>query len=142
MVAAKPDTTQYQIMRVMKYQDWKHVRVLNLSDIREPKCTTFFKRVKDFENNYGRIHSIFSNEREKERNRAFHLKEKDSPILVAWGCNKSLLDLANRAMTYIVPEKVIGLSYSMTNLYRHPLPSLHKSKIEWLETINLLLNKK
>src|SRR5436309_3436598 len=37
MVPTKPDTTQYQVMRVMYFCEWRHVRVLNLSDFRCPK---------------------------------------------------------------------------------------------------------
>jgi len=37
LVPTKPDTTQYQVMRVMHYCNWNHVRVLNISDMRDPK---------------------------------------------------------------------------------------------------------
>ena len=37
IVKTKPDRTQYQIMRIMEWQQWSHVRVINLSDIRNPK---------------------------------------------------------------------------------------------------------
>ena len=141
MVIAKPDTTQYQIMRVMSNQNWSHVRVLNLSDIREPKCNLFLKKVRDFETHYGPMHSIFSEERIKERKEAFSIKE-NNPILLVWGCNKSLCNLADRAVEKIGSKKVIGIPYNITNLYRHPLPSLHKSKIEWLEKITETMNKK
>src|SRR5262245_43336320 len=41
LVPAKPDTTQYQVMRVMHCCEWRHVRVLNLSDLRCPKSGVF-----------------------------------------------------------------------------------------------------
>jgi hypothetical protein len=43
LVATKPDTTQYQIMRLMHYCGWDHVRVLNLSDLREASSASFVK---------------------------------------------------------------------------------------------------
>jgi hypothetical protein len=46
LVPAKPDTTQYQVMRVMHYCEWRHVRVLNLSDLRCSKSGEFFKQFK------------------------------------------------------------------------------------------------
>ena len=46
LVPTKPDTTQYQVMRVMHYCEWRHVRVLNLSDLRCPKSGEFFKQFK------------------------------------------------------------------------------------------------
>src|SRR6056297_1192202 len=44
LVPTKPDTTQYQVMRIMRLMSWKHVRVLNLSDVRSPKSPEFFKQ--------------------------------------------------------------------------------------------------
>lgn len=37
LVPTKPDTTQYQVMRLMHYRQWRHVRVLNLSDLAQSK---------------------------------------------------------------------------------------------------------
>uniref|UniRef100_A0A2A4YV15 DUF1643 domain-containing protein n=1 Tax=OCS116 cluster bacterium TaxID=2030921 RepID=A0A2A4YV15_9PROT len=44
LVVTKPDTTQYQVMRVMHYMQWQHVRVINLSDLREAKSPLFIKK--------------------------------------------------------------------------------------------------
>lgn len=49
LVPTKPDTTQYQVMRVMHYCEWRHDRVLNLSDMRCPKSGVFFKQFKGLE---------------------------------------------------------------------------------------------
>ena len=43
-------------------------------------------------------------------------------------------------MTYLDIKKVVGIQYDKNNLFRHPLPSLHKLKIEWLEEISRRLN--
>lgn len=43
LVAARPDTTQYQIMRTMGYMGWEHVRVVNLSDLHESKSSAFVR---------------------------------------------------------------------------------------------------
>src|SRR5438128_2289474 len=42
LVPTKPDTTQYQVMRLMHHCQWRHVRVLNLSDIRCAGSGEFF----------------------------------------------------------------------------------------------------
>ena len=99
----------------------------------------FFKKVNDFEDKHGPIHTVFSKERERERKRALSIKD-NSPIIIAWGCNKSLINLADRVMKYLTNNKVIGIQYNENNLFRHPLPSLHKLKIEWLEEITHRLN--
>ncbi|MFM9962027.1 MAG: hypothetical protein ACKV2Q_12470 [Planctomycetaceae bacterium] len=44
LVPTKPDTTQYQVMRLMHHCEWRHVRVLNLSDLRCSKSAEFFKQ--------------------------------------------------------------------------------------------------
>lgn len=140
MVLAKPDTTQYQVMRVMHTKNWNHVRILNLSDIREPKSNEFIKTVKDFEKNHGQVHSIFSEEREKERELALSLKQKEGPVILAWGTNKSLRFLAERAMKYLETKNVTGVQdYNNPYLFRHPSPTLQKYKEEWLQKIMKLL---
>lgn len=61
LVPTKPDVTQYQLMRVMHYCKWAHVRVLNISDIRDPKSGKFTDRFIDIEKRTKFIeHSIFS----------------------------------------------------------------------------------
>ena len=49
LVPTKPDTTQYQVMRLMHHCEWRHVRVLNLSDLRCSKSGEFFKQFKGLE---------------------------------------------------------------------------------------------
>ena len=67
LVPTKPDTTQYQVMRVMHYCEWRHVRVLNLSDLRCPKSGVFFKQFKGLEEELSfDAHSVFSDRRKDE----------------------------------------------------------------------------
>src|SRR5208283_821609 len=61
LVPTKPDTTQYQVMRLMRHCEWEHVRVLNLSDLRCAKSNEFFKQFKRLEQEVSfDSHSIFS----------------------------------------------------------------------------------
>lgn len=136
MVFAKPDVTQYQVMRIMAEMGWDHVRVINLSDIREPKSLKFFKKVEEFENKYSDVHNIFSRLRSKERDKVFDLKEKQSPVILGWGRDKSLLPLAEKALKFLEDFKTAGIvSPGHQKLYSHPSPNLQKAKIEWLENI-------
>ena len=41
LVPANPDVTQYQVMQVMSQCNWSHVRVINLSDIRQAVSKDF-----------------------------------------------------------------------------------------------------
>jgi len=64
LVPTKPDTTQYQVMRLMHFQEWRHVRVLNLSNLRSPKSTEFIKMFQRLEDDSNLdSHSIFSDAR-------------------------------------------------------------------------------
>ena len=67
LVPTKPDTTQYQVMRLMHFREWRHVRVLNLSDLRSPKSTEFIKLFQRLEaaSNFD-SHSVFSDARTAE----------------------------------------------------------------------------
>jgi len=128
IVKAKPDTTQYQLMRIMKAMNWDHVRVLNLSDIRETKSRLFIKQVQNLGNP---IHSIFCSERKEELNKAFAMKNQ-SHVICAWGTNKGLLKLANLCLKNIPNMEIIGIA-AEDNLYYHPLPRLKRKQIEWLD---------
>lgn len=137
LVKAKPDVTQYQVMRVMSEMGWDHVRVINLSDIREPKSLKFFKNVKDFEDQYGDIHTIFSDLRKWEIERAFLMKRGDSPVVLGWGMAKELKFLAEKAMKFIKDFNFTGIeSDSNVHLYAHPSPNIQTAKIKWLKDIS------
>jgi hypothetical protein len=100
LVPTKPDTTQYQVMRVMHYCEWHHVRALNLSDLRCSKSGEFFKLFMQLEEEVTfDSHSVFSSRRKHE------LKQKTIRGLLKEGT---------------------------TNKYLHPLPSLQKQKLSWV----------
>jgi len=142
LVKTRPDTTQYQVMRVMHYCNWSHVRVLNLSDLRNPKGGDFAVQFRDLEQRTGfRAHSLFSDERTGERN--LHLNRKPlSPIVCAWGISPALDPLVERCLT-----KLAGISGRMgllkpgtQNRYFHPLPTLQTAKIQWVDNMVRLIN--
>lgn len=134
LVPTKPDTTQYQLMRVMKYCNWTHVRVLNLSDMRDPKSGNFFERYKNIENEMGlKEHSIFSDTRENELKKKLKRKS-NAPIVYAWGVSSELDPLIERCINKI-PQiiKVKGVLKDGTkNKYFHPLPTLQRDKEKWV----------
>lgn len=99
LVKAKPDVTQYQVMRVMNYENWNHVRILNLSDMREPKSKVFFKKCADYGTEEN-IHSIFSDKRINELKAAINV-DIAAPIILAWGIDKQLLQLAQNCLTQL-----------------------------------------
>ena len=134
LVPTKPDTTQYQVMRVMHYCEWRHVRVLNLSDLRCASSGKFFKQFKQLEEE-ARFdsHSVFSSRRQREL--ALKLtKHNTIPVIRAWGVSGQLEPLIERCLSKNAKYKTIRglLKDGTTNKYLHPLPSLQTQKLLWV----------
>ena len=134
LVPTKPDTTQYQVMRLMHHCEWRHVRVLNLSDLRCSKSGEFFKQFKGLEEEASfDSHSIFSIRRKNE----LALKmttDKTIAVICAWGVSAELDPLIERCTSRITQNKTIKglLKAGTTNKFLHPLPSLQTQKMAWV----------
>ena len=129
-----PDTTQYQVMRVMHYSGWQHVRVINLSDLCDPKSRSFVKRYAQLERERGvKFHSIFSSGRMAELKRHL-IRKANAPIVCAWGVSNQLDPLIKRATKALSEESgIVGLAKSgADDKYFHPLPSLQHKKEKWV----------
>lgn len=137
LVPTKPDTTQYQVMRLMHFLEWQHVRVLNLSDLRSPKSAEFiksFQRLEDEEN--FNSHSVFSDTRKDELSLKLSMGKK-TRLVLAWGISDKLSPLIERCVSKL-PKKitVFGLlEPGSANKYRHPLPSLQRDQRRWIDQI-------
>ena len=134
LVPTKPDTTQYQVMRLMYYCQWRHVRVLNLSDLRCTKSTLFFKQFKRLEQEFSfDAHSIFSDCRQGELEWKL-TRYRSIPVIRAWGLSTELEPLIDRCESKLTQCGLVkGLVKQGTkNKFLHPLPSLQKQKIEWV----------
>lgn len=135
LVPTKPDTTQYQVMRLMHHCEWRHVRVLNLSDLRCSKSGEFFKQFKGLEAEASfDSHSVFSIRRKNE----LALKmttDKTIAVICAWGVSAELDPLIERCTSRITKNKTIKglLKAGTTNKFLHPLPSLQTQKIAWVD---------
>lgn len=135
LVPTKPDTTQYQVMRLMQVRQWRHVRVLNLSDLRSAKSAEFIKLFRRLERDSGfDSHSIFSDARADELSLKLP-KSRKTPLVLAWGLSEKLNPLIERCQSRLHPNSnILGLlNEGTTNKYRHPLPSLQKDQRQWLE---------
>jgi hypothetical protein len=134
LVPAKPDPTQYQLMRVMHTMGWQSIRVLNLSDLINTRGTDFARQYIALELRTGfDAHSIFSERRKTEL--AQKLKRKrGAPIILAWGLNEALDPLIHRCLQSIGHLKgVTGLlTEGSKKKYRHPLPALQQQKQQWV----------
>jgi hypothetical protein len=138
LVPTKPDTTQYQVMRLMHFQEWRHVRVLNLSDLRSPRSTEFIKMFQRLENDSNfDSHSIFSDARMDDLSSKLS-KCKKIPLVLAWDLSDKLNPLIDRCMSRLPKKrKVTGLlEPGSSRKYRHPLPSLHEQQRMRVERLN------
>ena len=134
LVPTKPDTTQYQVMRLMHHCEWRHVRVLNLSDLRCPKSGVFFKQFKGLEGDLSfDAHSIFSDRRSDELALKF-TKHNAIPVIRAWGVSAELDPLIDRCTSKLTKAKAVRglMKEGTTNKFLHPLPSLQTQKVEWV----------
>ena len=136
LVLTQPDNTQYQIMRVAVRQEWKHIRVLNLSDLRDPKSGSFLQKVDALSGIMGgHVHSMFCAERAAERNHAL-LRKKRTPVLLGWGQDPGLIRLAEQCLACLEGELTCTVASDVHPLLNaHPSPMLQSKKLEWLETM-------
>lgn len=138
LVVTKPDTTQYQVMRVMHYMQWQHVRVINLSDLREAKSPLFIKKYMWLEAEFAfDLHSIFAAKRAEELARVL-TRKATAPIINGWGVSEKLDTLIARALPVLPePKQMRGIvKPDLTPLkYFHPLPTLQRDKNLWVENI-------
>jgi hypothetical protein len=136
LVLTQPDNTQYQIMRIMVSKHWNHVRVLNISDLRDPKSPSFIARTQKLAAlPGGDSHSLFSKARAKERIEMLRRKP-GAPFILGWGQDAGLIPLAKQCLSRIEGEKIITVpAGNDPALTAHPSPMLQSKKEEWLDAI-------
>lgn len=141
LILTKPDPTQYQIMRIMEEKQWQHVRVLNLSDCRQPKSDIFYQKVHELKvHDKNCIHSIFSKYRANEFKK--HLNSSIEKVIVAWGIDEELDELIKQAISSKKINKRIGVNVNNDKIhYSHAGPQLYEDKIKWLKNILNVLNE-
>ena len=134
LVLTQPDNTQYQLMRVAVAKGWRHIRVLNLSDLRDPKSGSFLQKVEGLgEMMGGHTHSIFCRERSAEYSHAL-LRRDRAPILLGWGQDAGLIPLAEQCLKCLEGESTRTVSSGVHPLLNaHPSPMLQSKKLLWLD---------
>ena len=136
---AVPDRTQYQLMRLVLLAQSRgipirHIRVINLSDLRTPKSAELFAALATLNDDR---HSLFCVQRQEELERA--LGSPAVPVLRAWGLAPALAGLAKRAVASTSSRKVFGLTNDLLH-YRHPLPQRADLQTAWLEHLGRQLD--
>lgn len=141
LVLTQPDNTQYQVMRVAVSKGWKHIRVMNLSDLRDPKSGSFLQKSEALTGIMGgHVHSMFCTERSEECEDSLKRKSK-TPILLGWGQDTGLLPLVEQCLARIEGEPTCTVPSDVHPLLNaHPSPMLQKKKLQWLESMILALD--
>ncbi|WP_298288109.1 DUF1643 domain-containing protein [uncultured Lutibacter sp.] len=130
---AVPDRTQSQIMKVMLNTGLNYARVLNLSDIREPKSNLFYKKIAELEAK-GIAHSIFETSRLEDFNK---LWVSNTIVIYGWGVSNNLKPLALKAILASNTSNTYGiLKPNTTWAYYHPLPPIYSKQIEWVNEVS------
>jgi hypothetical protein len=137
LVPTKPDPAQYQIMRLMLLVRWSHVRVINLSDLRN--------------GNSGNFAEDFSDASSLDPSEPFCISDsgrrtelltycQDAPhILAGWG---SVEVLRKQAITFLDTFSSISGIALERPWYAYPSPSMFIYKIRWLENIQPTICKR
>jgi hypothetical protein len=128
---ALPDRTQLQLMRLARSLAGRgivvrHIRVLNLSDLRTPRSAEFIALLAAIDD--GR-HSIFHPERRAELARS--LGPDHTPVLRAWGLSPALSAWAAPAVAATTGRPLVGVPAGGL-AWRHPLPQRADLQRAWL----------
>ena len=138
VIPIRPDNAQYQIMRLMILNDWKYVKVLNLSDLRNGHSGAFRKA---FEKasliDPTNPHCITHQSRRVELKNALRTKS-NGVVVAAWGSVEVLRDSAHK-MIELVPN-LIGLKLDGP-WYRYASPYKKDQKMNWLNKIDAEVKK-
>ncbi len=134
---AIPDRTQDQIMKVMADCNFEYARVLNLSDIREPKSKKLFSKMAELDAK-GIPHSIFDTKRKNDFDSLF---TQNIPVIFAWGVDKKLQFWAEKAINAMRVSNPAGIvKKGLGWAYYHPLPQNYNKQKEWVSGIISLIN--
>jgi hypothetical protein len=130
---AKPDPTQYKIMRFMLQHGYEYARVLNLSDLTQATSSEFYKLIS--KKSKDNKHSIFHPTRTKDLKDLF---EKNIPTLIAWGVNDDLQPLIDLSYKYITTNSNFFFGYKKEDAldrYFHPQTRDNGEYARWLNEV-------
>ena len=140
LVLTQPDNTQYQLMRIMVSEGWNHLRILNISDLRDPKSPSFIARTQTLDAlPNGEVHSLFCTARKSEREQMLRRKP-GAPFILGWGQDTGLIPLASQCLQCIDGKPIVTIPSDHNPLLTaHPSPMMQAKKEQWLNDIRAAL---
>lgn len=131
MAESKPDATMVRIMNIMQELDFKHIRILNMSDVVSGNSAKAEASIdKLIERGYDE-HCIFS---EKRREELKELTKEEAVYVAAWGCSDKISYYSPYAMEYFKDKKLVGV-YNGVGKYKHIKPPNKNLQIALAEQI-------
>lgn len=131
-----PDDTLKRIMKIMQHKNWKHVRVINLSDIRQHKSEKLTVELNKYKlHSLNHEHSLFSVIRSAELVEVLE-KVQGKPIILAWGTRTCLKPYVIECMDKLRDNTFYGARAAKEGYYHHPLTT----RISWTKYLIELLN--
>ncbi|MYG26431.1 MAG: hypothetical protein F4213_10465 [Boseongicola sp. SB0677_bin_26] len=127
LVPTYPDKTQLAIAEVMRRKEFGHARVLNLSDVREPKSSNFLRGLEN--NCLPQGHSVFCSQRVDELED--RLKPMTEIVIAAWGTDYRLRALAKTALVSFKSRNLRIHGWDNHPFFRHP----GRNSEDWLQSI-------
>ncbi len=123
-------------MRLMAARSIDHARVLNLSDLREPKSPVLMRLLAHLEGvSDGAGHTLFGGERDRELRGLIGPAGRVS-MLAGWGRHKALESLAKACVDRFKGWHRVGVPVpGARHLYAHPSPMLQRMKDQWLQDV-------
>ncbi len=136
LVPAKPDSVQRQVMRLMARVGWRHVRIVNLADVRAARSADLHALIDDGAG-APELGALFAGASAVDPGQAV-----DSDVVIcAWGMDRRLAPWATQAHAWLDQRGVtkLGLRAPATArfpAYRYPKPVGNWAMaVEWLEVV-------
>jgi hypothetical protein len=112
---------------------FNYARVLNLSDVREPKSNLFYNKIAELDTK-GIAHSIFDDTRKQDLSQLWN---NTATVIYGWGVSNKLKPLALKAIAACNASDPYGILKANSNwAYYHPLPPIHSKQQEWVKELS------
>lgn len=130
-VPAKPDAVQYQVMRLMSATGWRHVRIVNLADVRAAKSADLHALIEAGASRAD-LGAMFAGASRVPTASAVNTRR----VICAWGMDKRLAPFAREAQAWLDAQGIVPLGLrAQANFpaYRYPKPVGNwNMAVEWL----------
>lgn len=140
---AKPDKTQFQLMRLMERMIWDEVVIVNLSDFCEGNAEKLNALVNGYEH-AGKVYSRFANDPVSEWINVISSADR---LLYGWGAKPLAKEMADAYrlldddyMFTTYGKKPEAVWHSVKGYPKHPNPQFPVKCAEWLEEMEGVLN--